>query len=275
MSSLTPFLRVSHGFCRHVHLTAPWQRLVHYDVWSSRPLSEIDDAGKTLFQIVGVARSGTTLLGGLVDQQPEAVCLSEPFRSWVLHARSTCDEGVWTRHPSRLVEDQCRRRPERCVGVKETFYSAAHIDGHANEHFFRRNAADGITTIAVVRDPRDVYASVEAMVGHRPQVPERFIDTWRTFADWASQAADCLITYEALVTSPESVLERVCSALEISFDYSRVTLRARAGEGDPKALGGGSVSTSSIGRFSRGLDLPKVLQIEARCGDLMASLGYN
>lgn len=275
MSSLTPLLRVSHGFCRHTHLTAPWQRLVHHDVWSSCPLSEIDCAGKTLFQTAGVARSGTTLLGGLIDQQPEAMCLSEPFRSWFLHARSTSDDGVWTRHPSRLVEDQCRRRPERCVGVKETFYSAAHIDGHANEDFFRRNAADGITTIAVVRDPRDVYASVEAMVGERSEVPERFIDTWRTFAGWASQAADCLITYETLVTSPGSVMERVCCALEIPFDDSCVKLRARAGEGDTRALGGGDVSTASIGRFSRRLDPAKVSQIEARCGDLMASLGYN
>jgi hypothetical protein len=275
MSSLTPFLRVSHGFCRHAHLTAPWQRLVHHDVWSSCPLSEIDSGGKKLFQIAGVARSGTTLLGGLVDQQPEAICLSEPFRSWFLHARSICDEGVWTRHPSRLVEDQCRRRPELCIGVKETFYSAAHIDGHANEHFFRRNAADGITTIAVVRDPRDVYASVEAMVGPRPQVPQRFIETWLTFTDWASQVADCLITYEALVTSPQSAMDRVCSALEISFDDSRVSLRARAGEGDTKALGGGAVSSASIGRFNRRLDPAKVSEIEARCGDLMASLGYN
>jgi hypothetical protein len=275
MSSLTPFLRVSHGFCRHAGLIAPWQRLVHHDVWSACPLSEVDTSGKRLFQIAGIARSGTTLLGSLVDQQPEAACLSEPYRSWFLHARSTCDDGVWTRHPSRLVEDQCRRRPEQCIGVKETFYSNAHVDGHANEHFFRRNASDGIITIAVVRDPRDVYASVEAMVGPRPRVPERFIETWLTFADWASQAADCMITYERLVTSPTPVMDGVCSSLRISFDDSHVRLRVRAGEGDPRALGGGAVSTASIGRFSRRLDPAKVSQIEARCGDVMGSLGYN
>jgi hypothetical protein len=275
MSSLTPVLHVSYSFCRHTRLAAPWRRLGHHDVWFSHPLSQIDRSGKQLFQVAGLARSGTTLLAGLIDEQPDAMCLSEPFRSWVLHAKSTYDDGVWTRHPSRLVEDQCRRRPERCIGVKETFYSNQHPDGHANEDFFRRNASDGIITIALVRDPRDVYASVEAMLGPRPDVPERFTATWLTFVEWSSVAADCLITYEDLVATPNAVLERVCTTLQIEFDDSRVSLRGRAGEGDKKALCGGSVSTRSIGRFTQRLDRAKALQIEERCGSRMARFGYK
>jgi hypothetical protein len=234
----------------------------------------IDRSGKTLWQLVGVARSGTTLLSGLVDQQPDVLCLSEPFRSWVMRGGSLYSGGLWTGHPSRLIEELCRTRPERCIGFKETFYTSEHRHSLANEHFFRRNAANGIVTIAIVRDPRDVYASVEAAVGSRPDVPERFTRTWVAFAEWAREAAASLVTYEELATSPAPAMERVCDALGIECHAPQTDLAARSGEGDARALRGGSVSSDSIGRFADRLDAAKVAQIERRCGDVMESFGY-
>jgi hypothetical protein len=274
MSVLTPVLRASRGVSCRAGMRAPWERLAHRDVWSSTPLSEIDRSGKTLWQLAGVARSGTTLLSGLVDQQPDALCLSEPFRSWVMRGSSLYEGGVWTRHPSRLVEELCRTRPERCIGFKETFYTADHRHSLANEHFFRSNAEAGVLTVAIVRDPRDVYASVEGAVGSRTDVPERFTRTWLAFAQWARDAAACLVTYEELATTPGLAIERVCAALGIECRAPEGAVAARSGEGDSRALRGGSVSTGSIGRFADRLDAAKVAQIERACGDVMGSFGY-
>jgi hypothetical protein len=274
VSLLTPVLRASRRLSYRVGLQGPWQGLAQREVWSSTPLTRIDRSGKTLFQLAGVARSGTTLLSGLMDQQPDVLCLSEPFRSWVLRGHSLYDGGEWTSHPSGLMEELCRVRPEACIGFKETFYTAEHRHGLANEHFFRRNAAAGIVTIAIVRDPRDVYASVEASVGARTAVPERFTRTWVAFARWARDSAACLLTYEELATSPTDVMERVCAALGVTFHPPEVYVAARSGEGDSRALRGGSVSTNSIGRFVDRLDAAKVAQIEGACGEVMASFGY-
>jgi len=273
-SLLTPVLRASRGVSCRVGLRVPWQRLAHHEIWSSTPLSEIDRSGKTLFQLAGLARSGTTLLSGLVDQQPDALCLSEPFRSWVMRARSTYYGGEWTSHPSRLIEEVCRARSEHCIGFKETFYTREHRHGLANEHFFRRNAAAGIVTIAIIRDPRDIYASVEAVVGSRTVVPERFTRTWLAFAEWARADAACLVSYEELVTSPGVAMERVCIALRIECHAPEADVAAMSGVGDSRALRGGSVSTDSIGRFVDRLDVAKVEQIERACGEVMASFGY-
>jgi hypothetical protein len=274
VSVLTPVLRASRGVRSRVGLRGPWQRLAHHDIWSSTPLSEIDRSGKTLVQLAGVARSGTTLLSGLVDQQRDALCVSEPFRSWVLQVGSPYSGGVWTRHPSRLIEELCRVRSEHCIGFKETFYTSDHRHDLANEHFFRRNAAAGIVTIAIVRDPRDIYASVEALVGSRTDVPERFTRTWVAFTEWARDAAACLVTYEELATSPGPAMERVCEALGIECYAPEAAVAARSGGGDVRALRGGSVSTDSIGRFVDRLDAAKVAQIERACGEVMASFGY-
>jgi hypothetical protein len=258
-----------------VRLRGPWQRLAHREVWSSTPLSEIDRSGKTVFQLAGLARSGTTLLSGLIDQQPDVLCLSEPFRSWILRGSSLYGGGAWTRHPSRLIEELCRERPEQCIGFKETFYTSEHRHALANEHFFRRNADAGIVTLAIVRDPRDIYASVEAAIeSSRTEVPERFTRTWLTFAEWARGAAACLVTYEELATSPGQALERVCEALGIECHAPEAAVAARSGEGDSRALRGGSISTDSIGRFADRLDAAKVAQIERACGEVMESFGY-
>jgi hypothetical protein len=274
MSVLTPVLRASRRASGRIGLREPWQRLANREVWSAARVSEVDRSGKTLFQLVGVARSGTTLLAGLLDQQPDALCLSEPFRAWVMRGSSRYHGGEWSGHPSRLLEDLCRTRPERCIGFKETFYTSEHRHGLANEHFFRRNAAAGVPTIAIVRDPRDVYASVEGMVGSRDGVPERFARTWSAFAEWARDAAACLVTYEELATSPGPAMERVCGTLGIECDVREPAIAARSGEGDRRALRGGSVSTGSIGRFAERLDAAKVAQIERACGEAMASFGY-
>jgi hypothetical protein len=274
VSWLTQGIRASRGVSSRVGLRGPWQRLASHEVWSRAPLSEIDRSGKKLFQLAGVPRSGTTLLSGLVDQQPDALCLSEPFRSWVMRGASRYPGGVWTRHPSRLIEEVCRARSEHCIGFKETFFTSDHGPGLANERFFRRNVAAGIATIAIVRDPRDVYASVEGAVGSRTDVPERFTRTWLTFAEWARDAAACLVTYEELVTSPGPAMERVCDALGIECHVPEAAVAARFGEGDSRALRGGSVSTASIGRFSDRLEAAKVAQIERACGEVMESFGY-
>jgi hypothetical protein len=275
VSWLTPVLRASRGVSYRVRLRGAWQRVAHREVWSSTPVSEIDRSGKTLFQLTGLARSGTTVLSGLVDQQPDALCLSEPFRSWILRGSSLYSGGAWTRHPSLLIEELCRQRPERCIGFKETFYTSEHRQALANEHFFRRNAAAGIVTIAIVRDPRDVYASVEgAIASSRTEVPERFTSTWLAFAEWAREAAACLVTYEELATEPGPAMERVCGALGIECHAPEEAIAARPGEGDARALRGGAVSTDSIGRFADRLDAAKVAQIERRCGEVMETFGY-
>lgn len=59
-----------------VSLTKIWEYLSAYYLWHAFPLN-----GKSLrlFQIVGVPRSGTTLLCGLLASHSRVICLSEPL----------------------------------------------------------------------------------------------------------------------------------------------------------------------------------------------------
>jgi hypothetical protein len=256
-------------------LGAAWRRQAYREAWWSRTLADIDSSGKTVFQAVGLARSGTTLLGGLLDQQPGTVCLSEPFRSWCLYGSCAYDDGNWTRHPADLVELLCAQRPEPRIGIKETFYTAEHRDGHANAHFFTRNAECGVITIAIIRDPRDIYASEEAYLGYsRDEVPGRFIRTWNEFVVWATHAAACVVRYEDLALTPSTEMQRALSVLGHTDEPRVATIASRRGLGDSTALRGGIISTASIGGFTSRLQPAKAEAIAAGCREHMLRLRY-
>jgi hypothetical protein len=230
-------------------------------------------AGKVLFQVVGLARTGTTLLANLVNVHPDAYCMSEPYRAFYLYG--TCVGGSETsEHPDAFVSRVMRARTETRVGLKETFFSTKHPLDWRNQRFFESLKRQGVITLVVQRDPRDTYASVREFARHSGGVPDGFTNNWKLFAQWAAEYADIAVTYEALVLDPEATMSLVLGALGLSIvDYAPIP-QPTTGQGDPKALASRAIDSSSIGSYAARLSGEAVAALEERCQDEMRGLGY-
>jgi len=189
--------------------------------------------------------------------------------------------NTWNAHPTKLIEAFCRCTNHRFIAFKETFYDHEH--GHLqSNHFLAENVAFVDATLAVIRDPRDVWQSVTRMMKRkRPEqdwssVNDRFVNNWNHFARWVHNNPGVVVTrYEDLVTAPQEELRRVSEQIGISFRPEMLNLQPRTGEGDPKALSGSKVSDSSVGKFADRLSRQNISFIEVHCGDLMGLFGYE
>jgi hypothetical protein len=265
-----------------------WQRLVRDRYQNSGSLKAVPRGGARLFQVVGMARSGTTLLARRLGAHPQAECLMEPYLSWILHGRlETSDGGRKFREaPHRALAALCRGGA-RLVGFKETWRDREG-DTHAlvTEPFLKSNFAERAVehTVAIVRDPRDIWGSVTSRSGklgiRRPEVSTRFTDTWNGFGRWTLEAGVFTVRYEDLAARPEETLREVCGRLECDFHPAMV----RSGEGrevailevrgDERALSGAPIDTSSVGRFAEKLSPEEIAFIAGQCSELMAGFGY-
>jgi LPS sulfotransferase NodH len=217
-----------------------------------------------LFQVVGVPRSGTTLLANLISAHPDAFCMSEPY--FTFFARGCCVDGDERlgEHPNRFVSRVMRSRPESRVGVKETYA--------ANQRFYEALKEAGTITIAILRDPRDTQASVRDFLGHENL--ERFASKWSEFVQWAGVHADVTVSYEDLVREPIETMARVFDRLGLSSEGYVAIPAPMYGIGDPRALAGDPLDTRSIGSYRTRLPDGAAEWIEERCRAEMRALGY-
>lgn len=151
-------------------------------------------------------------------------------------------------------------------------------------NFLRR----GIRCLIILRDPRDVIASLNTGSGHRfggAIKPTLFnIRNWRksvAFALAFEQSADFLtLRYEDLVTSPDLELERIRDWLpEGGLPHpeaaSRLTDAAgRPWRGNSSFETKSGVSASSVGRWRSVLPEDVTRLVEAACLPELAALGY-
>ena len=276
---------VSRKLAQWTKQEALWNRAVQWYVWHTHALPGRQYGGKLLFQITGLARSGTTLFTGLINSHPEVFCLSEPYREWVLHGYVTVkfpSEGtqIFRMHPARVLERVGQLLPHPYLGFKETYYAQGH-NTLSNWYFFERNVQKGMPTVAIVRDPRDNWRSVQKYMGRsnplhlRRPVTDRFMNTWNTFVTWAlDNDGICLVRYEDLVQQPVETMERVFRHIGLPVVEVQPAVTGVSGIGDPAALQGGTLSARSIGSYSAELDPEDVRRIENTCGSLMRMLGY-
>lgn len=151
-------------------------------------------------------------------------------------------------------------------------------------NFLRR----GIRCLIILRDPRDVLASLNTGTGHRyggAIKPTLFnIRNWRksvAFALAFDQSADFLyLRYEDLATSPDVELERIrdwlpAGALPHPEAASRLTDAAgRPWRGNSSFEEKTGVSASSVGRWRNVLPADVARLVEAACLPELIALDY-
>lgn len=203
--------------------------------------------------VVGMPRSGTTLLSTLLDAHPHLTIAPET------HYFTRCYTGT----PVRSIDDAMRMvdRLFQQPGVRDMGLTKDEIEGvrqrvrgetrvsHAVvlraliEQFVARSDASAwgektpnhwryvpemarqfpdAVFIAIVRDPRDVSLSLRSMPWNRDTVPEQAW-TWRRYASRLEQYHAELpdrffsLRYEDLISDPEGELRSVCTFLDTPF----------------------------------------------------------
>ncbi len=287
---LRTFVLLNTAFSR-LGWSRAWQRASSRFVFDSKRLARAASSEKKLFQIVGVARSGTTLLCRSVDLHPDLVCFNEPFSDFYRHNGFSrfADRSRFHSVPASALERLAKDSPGALVGFKETFRDRAGV-GHAlvSKDFVESNERLGACkTIAVLRDPRDVWCSLldnNARLGS-PRIPltRNFTNTWTGMARWARSRDLFVVRYEDLVTDHEAEIRRVVDHLGVGFDPRMLDRSAdlndaTAGDvpvsGDPVALSTKPVDNASVSRFQEDLDPLERDFIEAECAALMREFGY-
>lgn len=256
----------------------------------SSALVRIPRGRTTLFQVVGVPRSGTTLLTMLLDAQEGIACLSEPFLAFASHGRFWIGEGKEGKPANTAPEEYCLDHPtawirsqvEACghthIGFKET-YRTPDYRALPTERFLRRNHSMGGVdrTVVIVRDPKAVWNSVSSRYAERADAPPstEFLRCWNRVAEWIRAEDLFFVRYEDLVRDTRVIFERVCTQLGIESFRLPDTLKSHGGSGDSRAMKGGKVFTSSVEKFRETLAPGSSEIILDHCGEEMAALGYE
>ena len=268
-------------------LSKAWSELIGSYAMSSNALKAIPRHGKTIYQVVGLPRSGTTVLAASLENRRDTICLIEPYLSWLTRGyfeftgRKNPAERmrmVYNKPPHQFIKAICEQNELSFAGFKETFRDRSHPT-FPTESFIMRNVQEKCVdaTIAIVRDPRDVWVSVITRFEETRDTPltDEFTDCWNKFCQWALDEPVLLVRYEDLVTEPELTFQSICCYLGTTFSPSMLEWSEKKGFGDRRAQSGGRIFISSVGRYKEGLNLQAQRFIEVRCETLMARLGYE
>ena len=219
--------------------------------------------------VVGMPRSGTTLLSAVLDAHsqisisPEthfytrcrsASAPAEPLRRvWArLQQQPGFRDMAFSDDERRRVWERLRDRPDPTPpallrAVEETYAerSGATAWGEKTpDHLphvptLLRDFPDAVA-LAIVRDPRDVCLSLRGLPWNQDTLPESAWK-WRRYAQLTEQFADDYgdrfleVRYEDLLSAPEKTLRRVLDWLDAPFEDELLSLHRRgAGPADPE-----------------------------------------
>lgn len=277
--------RALKGFFSKIGQQNIWGQLVYKR--SHKALKSINRGGKNLFQIVGVARSGTTLLSVGINSHPKALCLLEPYLSWFEQGHFSFSDvdsfssEKWLKLNRRLPHESikllCRDSTYKSIGFKETFRGPNHVT-FPTSNFLIKNAREmGVDkTIAIIRDPRDNWVSVTSRFDDTSENHiEDFTNTWNMFCQWVVDQDIFVIKYEQLVKDPERIYNNIMSYLDMEFNKITLHPYRTNGYGDIRAKEGGAVFTSSVGRYIKALNHQDTNYINDRCGGFMTEFSYR
>lgn len=259
------------------------------------------------FFIVGAPRSGTTLLGRILDGHPRIAVYHETHY-YPLFRPDLIRYGDLRREANlkRLVEDvievtrvQGFMAPptarEIIAAVPEPTFAGvltALLQLHARQqdkirsgdktpghHAYLAEILEtfpGSPVIFVLRDPRDTVLSIRRALGASLNGAAR---TWnRAFRSYRKYSGRVrLVRYEELVREPQKTMEDICAFLGETFDGGMFRFSARV----PESLAARpnfkkllqEVDADSVGNFRR-LTAREIGEIEALCAEGMEALGY-
>jgi hypothetical protein len=261
--------------------------------------------------VLGVPRSGTTLLRVLLGMHPEVV--AAPETPWItggygpVSLRAVADDLV--EHPTgpvanlpgvdratvvrgiralvlELLRGLPAARPARRLVLK-TPDDAPHV-GFLAELF------PGARFLHICRDGRDVAASTVAAAGLGPRLAgfgkRTAVNAARRWAAWETELreqsrrreeATLDLCYRELVTEPLATLDGICSFLGLPFDKGMLRYDAVRGEllpawevGAQDVVRRERIDASRIGRWREVLSRDEMLEIDRACGDALVRLGY-
>ena len=184
--------------------------------------------------VLGIAHSGSTLLGRMLDMHPDVLCVGELLRLEEALAREdekcSCGELVtgcpfWTRWRSRVPEKVQRDYTKldftlldrmRAEENRQVLVDLSKTRGY---RLSKRWREPRVGYILIIRDPRGVFRSHLARGGElepRLKVHKKWIGRLTDFAD-DHKDRSLVLHYEDLVTAPEANIRLICEFLGLTF----------------------------------------------------------
>lgn len=277
--------------------------------WESTIIRSATASGRTdpdVAYLLGLPRSGTTLLSLALEQHPSIACPPEP---WVMLALQSFG-AVPMEHPGQAAlvnyataEFLGADRIDILGQCARTIYRE-HLRRHAKEVFVDKtpryyHCLDFIHAclpeakyVWIRRNPLDVAASYKTTWGvdlvalTRAPFDDPFLFDFalgpRWLADFAGANVVCSLTYEDLVSDPRAEMHRVFRHLEVPaldidtrIDASSSS-HGRSSFGDRKIIATREIHGNSVDTWRDVLSADEVAAVLSGLGrDLFARLGYG
>jgi hypothetical protein len=260
--------------------------------------------------IIGSPRSGTTLLRNILSRHPAlAICGETRFFADVYKRRRVFGDLAEPNNRHRLVDEYLSTARVRRLGVdipglrekllRESssypglftsimqYYAESQGKTRYGEktphHAFHAETLcawyPGAAIIHLVRDPRDVVASLERM----PWAPNSIVSNswmWLLFNRAARrsqrQPGYLLVHYENLVARPEEELARICAHIgEENIPAAMLAAEPVAGPYSWPRHASGPVMKERLNRWREQLTTQDVAIVEWIAGDSMKMYGYE
>lgn len=252
---------------------------------NSMALGKIKKDTKCIFQVIGVPRSGTTILTVGLDSMQNIVCLSEPHLLWLkegyfyYNPKKYSGNQNWVKvtiPPHKLIGQVIDNNKINFVGFKETFREKAHP--YPSENFIKSNVRKRNVdfTVCIIRDPRDIWISTNTRYGFINPMPitSNFVNRWNIFCRMILIDSLFFVKYEDLVRDTEKTFRLITQYLGCDFDHIMLEPPEKKGGGDKKGQSGGKIQPYSVGRYKEEMDYKTRHYIEKMCGKFMKVFRY-
>jgi len=260
--------------------------------------------------IVGSPRSGTTLLKNLISRHPSiAICDETRFFSDIYKRRSAFGPLENLANRQRLVDQYLstqwvKRRIQVDLSVlrqrlldQATSYPAFltaifryYADSQGKERcgektpnhaFYTEMLSDwypGASIIHLVRDPRDVVASLQRMAWAPKSILSNAL-IWMLFNRAAERSRHrpeyLLVHYEKLVASPDQELARICNHIGEEWPESLTVPTDSSAPYTWPQSAGGPITRDRLQKWRKELSPRDVSLVERIAGERLENYGYE
>jgi len=225
------------------------------------------------------------MLCSALDSCQSVAALSEPFLALETQLIfQTSSKTFRCNHPLQAMKLQLHHGAY--LGLKENIVPYDLSDPKLRWLF---ETAESVKTICLIRDPRDIWASVqrvmikslgsniEKLPDQHLQVDPAWLETIKYFLSWVRDSQRFFVRYEDLTQNPNAELHRI--SREIGFHapetFDQDILPAAVGIGDEKARVGGKIFTQSIGNFRRRLSESQISFLNDSLRSELTHFGYD